>query len=443
MNVYLLYTMIGFFTGIFFSSTLLLFYTRKKINKKKIELQNLYTLYKNNYKEKFANSEQWKIKCEDLIKELQTQQKINQHQAIKLQEVMTRLEETRLAFAEKQRLLLNNEERLNIQFENLANRIFEKNERRVSERNHQNLITLLKPFREQLENFQNQINHNFSKEERERYTLIDEIHRLQKLNIEITKETTNLTKALKGDNKIQGSWGETILTRILEDSGLREGHEFQTQVRINNNANNHYYQPDVIIHLPKNKDIIIDAKMSLTAYERYFNSENEEQKTIALQEHILSVKNHIKALGKKEYHELNGLKTLDYVLMFIPLEPAYLITLRKAPELIEEGLKNNILLVCPSTLLVAIRTINNLWRYEKQCQNAQLIADRAAKIYDKIRLFISDMQIIGQSLTKAQIHYQSAIKKLTEGKGNLIHQAETLKELGIKVKRPIEKTFHE
>ncbi|WMY95101.1 MAG: DNA recombination protein RmuC [Arsenophonus sp.] len=441
MNIYLLNTMIGFFTGIFFSSISLLLYTRKKINKKKIELQDLYNMYKTNYKEKFFNAEQWKIKYDNLTQELKSQQKINYNQAIKLQEVMTRLEETRLAFAEKQRLLLNNEERLNIQFENLAHRIFEKNERRVSEQHHQNLVTLLTPFREQLETFRNQINNSFSKEERERYTLIHEIHQLQKLNVEITKETSNLTKALKGDNKIQGNWGETILSRILEDSGLREGHEFQTQVRINNNTNNH--QPDVIIHLPQNKDIIIDAKMSLTAYERYFNSENEKERKIALREHILSVKNHIKELGKKEYHELNGLKTLDYVLMFIPLEPAYLITLRKAPELIDEGLKNNILLVCPSTLLVAVRTINNLWRYEKQCQNAQLIADRAAKMYDKIRLFINDMQIIGQSLTKAQIHYQSAIKKLTEGKGNLIHQAETLKELGIKVKRPIEATFNE
>ncbi|AMA65065.1 DNA recombination protein RmuC [Candidatus Arsenophonus lipoptenae] len=427
--------MIGFLIGILFGSSIVWLFIAKKINIKNHELHNLHRIQAI-YEEKISHLEYWKYKCEQRDQELRLQRDINHNQEIELREVITRFEETRLAFEEKQNLLLNSEQRLNIQFENLANRIFVQNEKRTSENNRQCLITLLTPFREQLDKFHRQIYESFNQESRERHILAHEIHQLQQLNSEIVKETIGLTKALKGDNKIQGNWGETILARILENSGLRKGYEFEIQVSIE--TSNSRYQPDVIIRLPQGRDVIIDSKMSLTAYEHYFNSEDEEQRIIALRSHINSVRNHIKKLGCKDYHKLNGLKSLDYVLMFIPLEPAYLITLREAPELIDEGLRNNVLLVCPSTLLVVIRTINNLWSYEKQNQNAKIIADRASKMYDKMRLFVEDIQILGQSLNKAQVNYQSAIKKLSEGKGNLISQAENLKELGIEVKRPID-----
>ncbi|MDT9587355.1 MAG: DNA recombination protein RmuC [Candidatus Arsenophonus melophagi] len=439
MDIQLLCAIIGFLTGILFGGVLIWIVVAQKVNKKESELRSLYTIQAS-YEEKITHLEYWKGECERRDQELKLQMEVNRNQEVELCEVMTRLEETRLVFEEKQRLLLNSEQRLNVQFENLANRIFEQNERRASEQQRQSLIALLMPFREQLDGFRRQVHDSFSQEALERHTLAHEIRQLQQLNAEMAKETIKLTKALKGDNKIQGNWGEAILSRILEASGLREGHEFESQVSINTSDSR--YQPDVIIRLPQGKDVVIDAKMSLTAYENYFNSEDEEHKVTALRGHINSVRNHIKELGRKDYQQLNGLRSLDYVLMFIPLEPAYLIALREAPELIDEGLKNNILLVCPSTLLVAVRTINNLWRYEHQSQNAQVIAECASKMYDKMRLFVDDIQILGQSLNKAQLNYQSAVKKLTEGKGNLISQAENLKELGIEVKRPINTEFN-
>ncbi|WP_376712591.1 DNA recombination protein RmuC [Photorhabdus aballayi] len=387
--------------------------------------------------EKLEQSAYWRAECEQLNQELRTQREVNSVQESELREVTTRLEESRLAAEEKQRLLINSELRLNTQFENLANRIFEQTGRRTDEQNRQSLNTLLAPFREQLNGLHRQVQESFGQEARERHTLAHEIRSLQQLNVQMAQEAINLTNALKGNNKIQGDWGEVVLSRILEASGLREGHEFCTQVNIKVEGNRRF-QPDVIVHLPQGKDVVIDAKMSLVAYERYFNSGDRHQQELALQEHIDSIKGHIRGLSRKDYQQLPGLKSLDYVLMFIPVEPAYLVALNRAPELLDEALRHNIMLVSPSTLLVAVRTINNLWRYEYQSQNARLIADKAARMYDKMRLFVEDMQGLGQSLDKAQLNYRQAMKKLTEGRGNLISQAESFRNLGVEVKRPID-----
>ncbi|WP_387695339.1 DNA recombination protein RmuC [Photorhabdus sp. RM157S] len=387
--------------------------------------------------EKLEQSVYWRAECEQLNQELRAQREVNNVQESELREVTTRLEESRLAAEEKQRLLINSELRLNTQFENLANRIFEQTGRRTDEQNRQSLNSLLAPFREQLDGFRRQVQESFGQEARERHTLAHEIRNLQQLNVQMAKEAINLTNALKGDNKIQGDWGEVVLARILEASGLREGHEFRTQVNIKAEGNSRF-QPDVIVHLPQGKDVVIDAKMSLVAYERYFNSEDQHQRELALQEHISSIKGHIRGLSRKDYQQLPGLKSLDYVLMFIPVEPAYLVALNRAPELLDEALKHNIMLVSPSTLLVAVRTINNLWRYEYQSQNARLIADKASRMYDKMRLFVDDMQGLGQSLDKAQINYRLAMNKLAEGRGNLISQAEGFRKLGVEVKRSID-----
>ncbi|WP_445497791.1 DNA recombination protein RmuC [Photorhabdus sp. SF281] len=387
--------------------------------------------------EKLEQSVYWRVECEQLNQELRAQREINNVQESELREVTTRLEENRLAAEEKQRLLINSELRLNTQFENLANRIFEQTGRRTDEQNRQSLNSLLAPFREQLDGFRRQVQESFGQEARERHTLAHEIRNLQQLNVQMAKEAVNLTNALKGDNKIQGDWGEVVLARILEASGLREGHEFRTQVNIKAEGNSRF-QPDVIVHLPQGKDVVIDAKMSLVAYERYFNSEDQHQRESALQEHISSIKGHIRGLSRKDYQQLPGLKSLDYILMFIPIEPAYLVALNRAPELLDEALKHNIMLVSPSTLLVAVRTINNLWRYEYQSQNARLIADKASRMYDKMRLFVDDMQGLGQSLDKAQMSYRLAMNKLTEGRGNLISQAEGFRKLGVEVKRSID-----
>nr|WP_240043019.1 DNA recombination protein RmuC [Photorhabdus luminescens] len=428
--------MIGAFGGLLGGGILVWFSVHQRIQQQELELRKLDSqLAVAN--EKLEQSAYWRAECEQLNQELRTQREVNSVQESELREVTTRLEESRLAAEEKQRLLINSELRLNTQFENLANRIFEQTGHRTDEQNRQSLNTLLAPFREQLDGLHRQVQESFGQEARERHTLEHEIRNLQQLNAQMAQEAINLTNALKGNNKIQGDWGEVVLSRILEASGLREGHEFCTQVNIKVEGNRRF-QPDVIVHLPQGKDVVIDAKMSLVAYERYFNSGDRHQQELALQEHIDSIKGHIRGLSRKDYQQLPGLKSLDYVLMFIPVEPAYLVALNRAPELLDEALKHNIMLVSPSTLLVAVRTINNLWRYEYQSQNARLIADKAARMYDKMRLFVEDMQGLGQSLDKAQLNYRQAMKKLAEGRGNLISQAESFRNLGVEVKRPID-----
>ena len=387
-------------------------------------------------RQQLSQEAHWRDECELLNNELRSLHSINTSLEADLREVTTRLEATQQHAEDKIRQMINSEQRLSEQFENLANRIFEHSNRRVDEQNRQSLNSLLAPLREQLDGFRRQVQDSFGKEAQERHTLAHEIRNLQQLNAQMAQEAVNLTRALKGDNKTQGNWGEVVLTRVLEASGLREGYEYETQVSIENDARSRM-QPDVIVRLPQGKDVVIDAKMTLVAYERYFNAEDEFTRESALQEHIASVRNHIRLLGRKDYQQLPGLRTLDYVLMFIPVEPAFLLALDRQPELITEALRNNIMLVSPTTLLVALRTIANLWRYEHQSRNAQQIADRASKLYDKMRLFVDDMSAIGQSLDKAQDNYRQAMKKLSSGRGNVLSQAEAFRSLGVEIKREI------
>lgn len=387
-------------------------------------------------KQQLAQNAHWRDECELLNNELRSLREINTSLEADLREVTTRLEATQHHAEDKIRQMINSEQRLSEQFENLANRIFEHSNRRVDEQNRQSLNSLLTPLREQLDGFRRQVQDSFGQEAKERHTLAHEIRNLQQLNEQMTREAINLTRALKGDNKTQGNWGEVVLTRVLEASGLREGYEYETQVSIET-ENRARMQPDVIVRLPQGKDVVVDAKMTLVAYERYFNAEDDYTRELALQEHIASVRNHIRLLGRKDYQQLPGLRTLDYVLMFIPVEPAFLLALDRQPELINEALKNNIMLVSPTTLLVALRTIANLWRYEHQSRNAQQIAERASRLYDKMRLFIDDMSAIGQSLDKAQDNYRQAMKKLSSGRGNLLAQTEAFRHLGVEVKREI------
>lgn len=387
-------------------------------------------------RQELAQNQHWREECRLLDGELRNLREINSSLEADLREVSTRLETTRLNADDKIRQMINSEQRLSEQFEILANRIFEQSHRRVEEQNRQSLGSMLSPLREQLDGFRRQVQESFGQESRERHTLAHEIRNLQQLNAQMAQEAVNLTRALKGDNKTQGNWGEVILTRVLKASGLREGHEYETQVSVQLDSQSRM-QPDVIVRLPQQKDVVIDAKMTLVAYERYFNADDEYTRETALQEHIAAVRNHIRLLGRKDYQQLPGLRSLDYVLMFIPVEPAFLLALDRQPELIGEALKNNIMLVSPTTLLVALRTIANLWRYEHQSRNAQHIAERASRLYDKLRLYVDDMSAIGQSLEKAQDNYRQAMKKLTSGRGNVLAQADAFRELGVEIKREI------
>ncbi|KXU79608.1 DNA recombination protein RmuC [Aeromonas enteropelogenes] len=370
------------------------------------------------------------------------QQKLDQQQTLlikltaRLKDAEATLRSERLAAAEKLQLQQEAEQRLSQQFENLANRIFEQNSGNFRELNQNSLDLLLTPLKEQLEGFRRQVGETHAQETAQRHSLKFELERLAELNARMTEEAAALTRALKGDSKQQGNWGEVVLARILSECGLREGHEYHTQVNIEVDKGKRY-QPDVIVHLPQEKDIIIDAKVSLTAYERWYNSDDELEKSVALKEHVASVRNHIRELGRKDYQQLPGVRTLDYVLMFVAVEPAFLTALDADPSLVRYGLDNNILLVSPTNLMVALRTIENLWRYERQNQNARHIAERAGRLYEKLRLFVEEMQQMGGSLHKAQESYDKAMGRLVNGRGNLIAQAERFRELGVEVTKTL------
>ncbi|MGP8308054.1 DNA recombination protein RmuC [Vibrio sp. YIC-376] len=353
-----------------------------------------------------------------------------------LREQQARHEQMNQSNAEKLQILEQAEVRLKQQFEHLANQLFEEKTAKVDLQNRQSLEGLLSPLREQLDGFKKQVNDSFSQEAKERHTLVHELKNLQRLNEQMTREAVNLTQALKGDNKQQGNWGEVVLARVLAESGLREGHEYETQVNLQNEAGKRY-QPDVIVHLPQNKQVVVDSKMALVAFERYFNAETDIERDQALNAHLIALRAHIKGLSMKDYHKLKGIQSLDYVLMFIPVEPAFQVAIQADPSLVKDAMEQNIILVSPTTLLVALRTIDNLWRNERQNENAKLIAERATKLYDKLRLFIDDMEGLGGALDKANQTYQGAMNKLVTGRGNVIRQAESFKQLGVEIKRPI------
>ncbi|MFT7053868.1 MAG: DNA recombination protein RmuC [Psychromonas sp.] len=365
-----------------------------------------------------------------------------QHQSnkltIRLRETEVHLQSATQRLREQQ----ENEQKLSNQFELLSQRIFSEKAAQFKQLNQDSISQLLNPLKTQLDGFKQQVTDCYVNESKERYNLQNEISNLAKLNKLMQQETTNLTNALKGDNKQQGNWGEVILQRILESSGLREGHEYKTQVSFKNDQGQRL-QPDVIVQLPQNKNIIIDSKVSLVAYERFFNADDPQTQKDALQAHVLSVRQHIRGLGKKDYQNLIGSNTLDYVLLFVAVEPAFITALEQDPELVKLALDNNVLLASPTNLMIALRTIDNLWRFEQQEHNGRLIAQQAGKLYDKLRLFSENMLDVGSQLDKAQNSYDRALKQFSQGRGNVIQQAEQLKEMGVTVTKPLPETLVE
>ena len=320
---------------------------------------------------------------------------------------------------------------LSDQFKNLANEILEEKSKRFAEQNQQNLDILLKPLQEKLTDFRKQVDETYQSEARERFALKQEVEKLAGLNLRMTDETRALTNALKGESKTQGDWGELVLETILENSGLRKGEEYLVQ-DTQTISDGSRLQPDVVIRLPESKHLVIDSKVSITAYTRYIQADDEAIKTAELNSHVLSMKQHIQGLSAKNYQDLYGVGSIDFVLMFIPIEPAFLAAMRHAPDIYQEALKKNIVIVCPSTLLATVRTVAHLWRQEHQNRNAQEIARQCASLYDKFVGFVEDLDKVGQRLEQAQISYTDAVGKLKTGRGNLIRTAENVKKLGVK-----------
>ncbi len=314
-----------------------------------------------------------------------------------------------------------------------------KQSEQLNTSNKQQLDLILTPLREQLGEFRKRVDHVYTQEAQDRRSLVEQISQLKDLNVRLSTDAINLTKALKGDNKAQGNWGEMVLEKVLEQSGLRNGHEYHSQVNLTQTSGKRL-QPDVIVHLPDNKDVIIDAKVSLIAYDRYHSTEDESLREQALAEHLQSIRGHITNLSGKSYEDAEGVRSLDYVLLFIPVESAYMLALQsdKGEALFLDAMQRNIMLVSPATLLMALRTIHNIWRYEHQSQNAQEIARQAEDMHKKLVDFVSAMMGVGTQLQRAQDAYETAFKRLKSGRGNLINRAQNIVKLGgIKPKKPL------
>ena len=336
-------------------------------------------------------------------------------------------------FEEKLQLLEASKQQMKLEFENLANKLFEEN----SKKSNLNLNQVLTPFKEQLEGFGKRVNDIYNDETKQRSSLITEIKNLKELNQQISHDAENLTKALKGDNKAQGDWGEMVLSKILEQTGLREGIEYSTQGSYTD-ENGKRLRPDVIVHLPQDKDVVIDSKVSLNAYLKYVEADDDNVKEAVKKELIKSLYTHIKGLSAKRYEDIEAVKTLDFVLMFIPIEGAFLLAASSDNNLFKTAFENNIMLVSPSTLFVTLRTIENIWRYEHQNENALLISKKAADLYDKFAAFVKDIEDIGVNINRTQKAYDAALNKLSSGKGNLLRRSEEFIELGVKAKKKIE-----
>jgi len=361
---------------------------------------------------------------------------------IRAAKLITLLKNEKKHSAEKISLLKNAREELSMQFSTLGQQILEEKSVRFSELNREKLEAILHPFNRQLVSFKQDINEIYLSDTRERVSLKKEIIQLRELNQQINEEAINLTRALKGDTKQQGNWGELVLERVLEQCGLRHGHEYETQGGFRDHENN-LMKPDVIIHLPEGKDIIVDSKVSLIAWERYINSEEESDKARHIDDLVDAIRAHISQLSEKNYPALTGIRSLDFVLMFMPIEAAFAAAYQSDEQLFANALAKKIIVVTPTTLLATMRTIENIWQHEHQSKNSAEIARRAGIMYDKFRGFVEDMEKIGRQLATCHTTYDSAMTKLTQGRGNLISHSEQLRELGIQVKKEIPRSIVE
>lgn len=340
------------------------------------------------------------------------------------------------AAQEKIELMKAAREQMSAEFTNLANRIFEEKTERLMQTNKASLETTLNPLKTQLGDFRKKVEDIYDKETRDRVSLRVELEQLKNLNTQLSEDAINLTRALKGDKKIQGNWGEVVLERVLEQSGLRKGSEYETQVNLKSEDGSRRL-PDVIIRLPDNKDVVVDSKVSLVDYEKFVNAESDPEREAALSRHVSAIGNHISGLSVKAYEKLEGIRSLDFVLMFIPIESAFSAAYDANPEMFMRASDKQIVIVSPTTLLVTLRTIQTIWRYEYQNRNAEKIAAQAGGIFDQFALVIESLDEVGRNIDKAKDSFEQTHKRISTGRGNLARRVKQLEELGARNKKKL------
>jgi DNA recombination protein RmuC len=373
-------------------------------------------------KQQQSKLQEERLKSEDLTRNLATSQS-------ELQNLRERLENQAKELEQIQK-------RFTVEFENIAHKILKENSIEFTSTNQKNIGEILLPLKEKILNFEKKVEETYEKGLKDQTDLKAELKKLQELNLRISTEAQNLTHALKGDVKKQGNWGEIVLERVLERSGLVRGREFEREV-VDENSDGKQIRPDVIVHLPDKKHIIIDSKVSLIAYERLVNSTNDEERSQFVAEHLRSLRSHIKGLSEKHYSSARGLNSPDFVLLFVPIESSFSLAVQEDQELFNYAWDNKVVIVSPSTLLASLRTIASIWKQENQTRNAIEIANLGSSLYDKFVNFILDIEKLGKGLDTAKGSYENALNKLHTGRGNLVKTAEKLRDLGIKTQKAI------
>jgi len=416
----ILFLFAGLVVGLFLS----FIFMKQGFLKQRFELEKDKSLFEDRNHTLLKEKEQFLLQ----VQQLRTENGIQSQQLSRAEADFGNLQE-KLESQKKE--MENLQQKFTMEFENIATKILKQNTQDFSVANQKSITELLSPLKEKIQVFEKKVEDTYEKGLKDQTDLKAELKKLHDLNLKISDEANNLTKALKGDVKKQGNWGEVILERILERSGLTEGREYTKQESVLSESGQRY-QPDVVIHLPDQKHIVVDSKVSLVAYERLVNSDFEKEKTTFLKDHLLSVRSHIKILSEKHYQNSPNFNSPDFVLLFVPIESSFSIAVQEDQDLFSYAWDNKVVIVSPSTLLATLRTIASIWQQENQTRNAMEIARQSGALYDKFVAFISDMESIGKSIESTRKTYDQAANKLFAGSGNLVKRAENIRKLGAK-----------
>lgn len=377
---------------------------------------------------------------EKLTEKLQAKESENDQQAQRLAKAEVEFANLREKLTSQKQEMEDLQKKFTTEFENVAHKILKQNSLEFTQTNQKNISEILTPLREKIQLFEKKVEDTYEKGLKDQTDLKAELKKLHDLNLKISDEASNLTKALKGDVKKQGNWGEVILERILERSGLAEGREYEKQFSVVG-ENGSRLQPDIVIHLPEQKHIIVDSKVSLVAYERWVNATDDNQRAKHIKDHLVSIKNHIKLLSDKHYQTAQGLNSPDFVLLFVPIESSFSVAIEADQDLFSYAWDNKVVIVSPSTLLATLRTIASIWQQENQTRNAIEIARQGGALYDKFVNFIGDLEKIGNNMEQMRKNYDLAMNKLNDGRGNLVRSAEKLRELGAKASKELPQKY--